>query len=85
MRWGRDESLLPCSPLKIHVPCTLPFHLLPQHLRGVPRPLLLPSKGRQVRHLLSPLSPEGSKACFSTPRPEGGNTDLEGVNNFTPS
>ena len=63
MRWGRDESLLPCSPLKIHVPCTLPFHLLPQHLRGVPRPLLLPSKGRQVyplnqspKYLRSPVT-----------------------------
>lgn len=52
----------------------------PQCLPGVPRPLLLSHWDRQAPPFASSLSPEGSKACFSTPRPEGGKVASEAVN-----
>lgn len=47
------------------------------------RPLLLSCQDRQVPHSLSSLSPEGSRGCLSTPRPEGGKAALEAVTQGT--
>lgn len=76
-------SHFPLQPTEPHVPWTHLSYPSPQPLPVVPRPLLLPHEDRQMLRLLNSPSPEGSRACFSTSRPEGGKAALELVTKDT--